>query len=369
MLGSAWPTMYESFGSNISDAGILSMLIAFCTVISSLMCDKLVRKLGTGGLTAVSVGMTAMALIGFSFSSRLWQLCLWGIPYGLGAGSVDAALNNYVAVHCKAKHMSWLHCFWGVGASLGPYIMGMCLTNNWGWHNGYRIVAIIQVALTIILVLSLPLWKKNSCTETAEEKSSKPIALSKAIKLPGAWQVLVAFFCYCSVEQAIGLWGASYMIFGKNINEDTAASLIALYYAGITLGRILSGFLTMKFSDRQLILYGQIIIIAGIAILAFAPNVVLLCLGFCMVGFGCAPIYPSIIHQTPSRFGEAASQVMISLQMAFAYVGTTVSPALTGFLMENIHMYIFPVIALVFTVIMLVMTELASAGDRRKQAK
>ncbi len=366
MLGAAWPSMYESFGARISDAGIVSMLIAFCTVISSLMCDKLIRRFGTGGLTALSVGMTAAALIGFSFSSSILELCLWGIPYGLGAGSVDAALNNYVAIHYKAKHMSWLHCFWGLGASLGPYIMGMCLTNNLGWRSGYRIVFIIQVCLTAVLIFSVPLWKKNSSDTSADKQENKSVKISEALRLPGALFPLLAFFCYCSLEQLVGLWGASFMIFGKDISEDTAAILIAVYYGGITIGRIFSGFLTAKLSDKQLIFYGEIIILAGIALLAFAPNTIILCIGFALVGLGCAPIYPSIMHQTPFRFGENASQVMISLQMASAYVGTTVSPALTGFLMEKIHVYIFPVLSLAFALIMMLMTALANASDRRK---
>ncbi len=345
------------------------MLISFCTVISSLFCDRLVRKLGTGVLTALSVGTTAIALIGFSFSSKLWMLCLWGIPYGLGAGSVDAALNNYVALHYKAKHMSWLHCFWGLGASIGPYIMGMCLTNDFGWHNGYRIISILQIALTIALVLSLPLWKKQDSTVKKEAVSSKPVKYTEIIKLPGAWQVLLAFFCYCSLEQLAGLWGASFMIYAKGVNEETAASLISLYFAGITLGRVLSGFLTMKFSDRQLILFGEILIFAGIATIAFAPNTVILCIGFCLVGTGCAPIYPSVIHQTPERFGSNVSQAMISLQMASAYVGTTLSPAMTGFLMENINMYLFPIMALLFAALMFLMTEMANSSDKKRVAR
>ncbi len=369
VLGSAWPSMYQSFGSNLSAAGIVAMLISFCTVISSLMCDRLVRKLGTGLLTTISVGTTAIALIGFSFSSRLWMLCLWGIPYGFGAGSVDAALNNYVAVHYKARHMSWLHCFWGVGASLGPYIMGMCLVRDWGWHNGYRILSIIQIALTIVLVLSLPLWKKKGDLKEREILSSEPVKYKEIVKLPGAWQVLLAFFCYCSLEQLAGLWGASYMIYAKGINEETAAALIALYFAGITLGRVLSGFLTMKFSDRQLILFGEIIIFAGIAVLSFASNTVILCIGFCLVGTGCAPIYPCVIHQTPARFGTNVSQAMISLQMASAYVGTTLSPAMTGFLMEKINMYLFPIMAFLFALLMFFMTEMANASDKRKSAR
>lgn len=367
MLGAAWPSMYESFGAKISDAGIVSMLISFCTVISSLLCDRLIRRLGTGGLTALSIGMTAVALIGFSFSSNILMLCLWGIPYGLGAGSVDAALNNYVAVHYKARHMSWLHCFWGLGASIGPYIMGMCLTRDLGWHNGYRIIAIIQIALTAVVTLSLPLWKKNAVDTSVSEKS-KPFKISKALRLPASKQVLLAFFCYCSLEQLAGLWGASFMIFGKGISEETAATLIAVYYAGITVGRVFSGFLTAKFSDKQLIFYGEIIILIGIAIITLAPDTVLLCIGFSLVGLGCAPIYPSIMHQTPLRFGEDASQVMISLQMASAYIGTTLSPTLTGFLMEKVHVYIFPVLALAFALIMMLMTALANAADKRKSA-
>ena len=251
MLGSAWPSMYPELGVPVSYAGGISMIIALMTVISSLQSDRLTRALGAGRVTAISVAMTALALFGFSLARSYWVLCLLAVPYGLGAGSVDSALNNYVALHYKSRHMSWLHCMWGVGAAVGPYIMGYALTGGRGWSAGYRYVAIIQVVLTALLFISLPLWKKRETAE--EEQSAQSLKLRQIISLPGAKQVMVSFFCYSAVEQTAGLWASSYLTLFKGVSADTAASFASLFYIGITIGRGICGFITMKLSDRAMI--------------------------------------------------------------------------------------------------------------------
>ena len=270
LLGSAWPTMYQEFSVPISYAGGISMIIAAGTIISSLQSDRLTKKLGTGKVTAISVLMTAVALLGFSVSHSYAALCLWAIPYGLGAGSVDASLNNYVALHYASRHMSWLHCMWGVGASLGPYIMGYALTGGQSWNMGYRYIAILQIALTAILFFSLPLWKKQKGDSGEEPEKTKPLSLGEIVKIPGAKQIMVTFFCYCALEQTAGLWASSYLVLQRGLAADTAASFASLFYVGITAGRAAAGFLTMKLNDTQMIRLGQGLILVGI-VCVFLP--------------------------------------------------------------------------------------------------
>lgn len=357
LLGSAWPSMYGGLGVPVSYAGLVSMLIAGCTILSSLLSDRLVRRLGTGAVTALSVGMTALALFGFSVSHSFPALCLWAVPYGLGAGSVDAALNNFIALHYKAKHMNWLHCFWGVGATLGPYVMGACLTGGAGWGGGYRAVSLLQAALTAVLVFSLPLWKRQD----GWRKSAAPPQRSKRLfALPGAKQVLLALFCYGSLEQISGLWGSSYLVLVKNLSPESAASLISLFYLGITAGRFLSGFLAVKLPPKSLIQLGQGAVLAGVALLFLSGGPVGAGCGLALVGAGCAPIYPNLLHQTPERFGAEASQSMMGLQMACAYVGTTFSPLLAGLLSQIWGVALYPLFQLVFLAAMLLAVESAN---------
>jgi len=314
LLGSAWPSMYGSFGVPVSYAGIISMIIAAGTIVSSLQSDRLTRKLGAGKVTAISVGMTAFALFGFSVCSAFWMLCLWAIPYGLGAGSVDAALNNYVALHFKSRHMSWLHCMWGVGSSVGPYIMSFALTNGQGWNMGYRYIAILQVVLTAILILSLPLWKMQSDPSEAQHTSTaggKALSLREVIRIPGAKEVMLTFFCYCAIEQTAGLWGSSYLVLHEGVTETEAASLTSLFYIGITAGRAVSGFLTMALNDIKMVRLGEMLILSGLAMILLPLPPLSVEIGLILVGLGCAPIYPSIIHATPSRFGADRSQAVI----------------------------------------------------------
>lgn len=356
LLGSAWPSMHGALNVPVSYAGIISMIISAGTIISSLFSDKMNNKLGTGKVTAVSVGLTAVSLLGFSVSKSFLMLCVIAFPYGLGAGAVDAALNNYVALHYKARHMSWLHCFWGVGATIGPYIMGACLTGGFKWNSGYQIIGILQVALTVILIISLPLWRRSN--EAAQEGAAQnKIGMGKLLRLPGVKEVLTAFFCYCAVEQTAGLWGASYMVMERGLSPQSAAKWASLFYLGITIGRFICGFISMKMSDKAMIRLGQGMIIAGILLLIFPLGNLIMCIGLVVVGLGCAPIYPSIIHETPTNFGAGLSQALIGMQMAFAYVGTTVMPPLFGALAGKLGIWLYPFYLLIITLLMIWMVE------------
>ncbi len=356
LLGSAWPSMHEQLNVPVSYAGIVSMIISAGTIISSLLSDWMTRKLGTGKVTAISVALTALSLLGFSLSRSFFLLCVIALPYGLGAGAVDAALNNYVALHYKARHMSWLHCFWGIGATTGPYIMGACLTGGLAWFGGYRIIAILQMVLTAILFLSLPLWnKKEQAEEREEDKESR--GMFRLLKLPGVKEVLISFFCYCAVEQTTGLWGASYMVMERGMSAERAAAWASLFYLGITVGRFACGFIAMKLNDKTMIRLGQGIILTGILLLILPFGNLIMCIGLIMIGLGCAPIYPSLIHETPSNFGAGLSQALIGMQMAFAYVGTTLMPPLFGALSDIVGIRLYPFYLLVIAVLMIWMVE------------
>ncbi len=359
LLGSAWPSMYGQFHVPVSYAGIISMIIAIGTIISSLESDRLTRRLGPGKVTAISVGMTAFALFGFSISSSFWMLCLWAIPYGLGAGSVDAALNNYVALHFASRHMSWLHCMWGVGASLGPYIMGYALTGGNHWNMGYRYIALLQMILTVILLISLPLWKTKRMQGSGNDNMTGPLlTLKQVFQIPGTKSIMITFFCYCALEQTAGLWASSYLVLQKGIPSETAASFASLFFIGITVGRAFSGFLTMKLNDQQMIHLGQGIVCIGIAsfLLPFGEYAALA--GLILIGLGCAPIYPCIIHSTPELFGTDKSQSIIGVQMAFAYIGTCFMPPLFGLIAAHITISLFPVYLFAVLFLMVIMYEL-----------
>ncbi|MCI6019133.1 MAG: MFS transporter [Clostridiales bacterium] len=360
LLGGAWPMMYRQFHVPVSYAGIISMIISVGTIISSLQSDRLTRKLGAGKVTAISVGTTAAALFGFSISHSFIELCLWAIPYGLGAGSVDAALNNYVALHYKSRHMSWLHCMWGVGASVGPYILGYVMTGGKTWNSGYRVITMIQVVLTMILVFSLPLWKGRPMVtdETGEKVQAKALSLKEVVKITGVKEILICFFCYCALEQTTGLWASSYLTLYKGVPAETAASFASMFFIGITIGRAISGFITMKLNDVQMIRLGQTIIGLGILtlILPLGANAALV--GFVVIGLGCAPIYPCIIHSTPAHFGADKSQAIIGIQMASAYMGSCLMPPVFGLIANHIAVALLPVYLLVILILMIVMHEL-----------
>lgn len=367
-LGSAWPSMFGALNVPVSYAGLVSMVIAGGTILSSLFSVNVIRRFGTGSVTAFSVGLTAVALLGFSFSGAFWQLCLWAIPYGLGAGSVDAALNNFVALHYKSRHMNWLHCFWGVGAALGPYIMGFCLSGGFGWHAGYRSIGVIQVALVAGLIFSLPLWKAKKAETGDETGGEESRGMLEILKLPGAGCMLIAFFSYCAMEVTAGLWASSYMVLGRGIPEETAASMASLFYLGITAGRFLSGFVSGRLGDRRMIRLGQGGMILGIALVLIPLGSPTLFAGLLVTGLGCAPVFPGLLHETPDNFGKDNSQAVIGMQMASAYTGATLMPMVFGFLADKLDIRLYPIFLLVFTFLMIYMVEMVNRTHAKSQA-
>ncbi|MER2225453.1 MAG: MFS transporter [Carnobacterium sp.] len=355
LIGSAWPIMHSELAVPLSYAGIITMIIAGCTILSSLSSNYLTNKLGTGLITALSVLTTAMALYGFSISNTFIELCLWAVPYGLGAGAVDAALNNYAALYFSSKHMNWLHCFWGLGASLSPYIMGFYLTNNLNWSGGYRAVFLIQVALVIVLFLSLPLWKTEVSDSTVKKsREDSYLSLKDTLKIKGLKYMLITFICYCALEQTVALWSTTYLVAAKGISPIIGAKFTSLFFLGITAGRFISGLFSDKLGDKKLIQMGSLLTIVGILFMLFANTVEFMTLaGLLIIGLGCAPIYPSIIHATPDNFGKGNSQAVIGVQMASAYIGSTFMPPLFGLFSEILTIRILPIYLLFFALLML----------------
>ena len=358
LLGAAWPTMCMEFNVPVSYAGMVSIIISAGTIVSSLMSDRMTRRFGTAKVTATSVAMTAFALFGFSISGSYWLLLLWAVPYGLGAGSVDASINNYVALHYASRHMSWLHCMWGVGASIGPYIMGFALAGGQGWNAGYRYIGIMQVVLTAILFLSIPIWKKRN-TDGSEENGGRGTALGlrEILAIPGAKEILLAFFCYCALEGTAMLWSSTYLVRHLGMDEEKAASLASMFFMGITAGRALSGFMTYKFNDTNMIRVGQAVILIGVVAMLLPIGTFGAIMGLLLVGLGCAPIYPSVIHSTPDHFGAENSQAIIGVQMASAYLGTLLAPPIFGLIANHISASLMPVYLGVILLLMIVMCE------------
>lgn len=368
LLGSGWPVMHAELGVSVSFMGIVSMVISGGTILSSLLSDRLTHRLGTRTVTVVSVFLTVVALFGFSISTRFWMLIAFAVPYGLGAGAIDAALNNYVALHYKAKHMSWLHCFWGVGTIVSPFIMGYALTHS-TWNAGYRIVGLIQLAIAVLLLVTLPVWKIHA---DAAETAGRRVGLRAALRIKGVPFLLLGFFAYCSAETTTMQWASTYFVEVKHLPAERAATLAALFYIGITAGRFLSGFLTEKLGDRGMIRLGAGVLACGIAALLLpVESYYLAFAAFLVIGLGCAPIYPCIIHSTPANFGAESSGAIIGIQMASAYVGSTFVPPLFGLVGKALGFSILPVYLAVFAALMLVMTELTfrTTGAARKEPK
>ncbi|MBR5021667.1 MAG: MFS transporter [Oscillospiraceae bacterium] len=350
LLGSAWPIMSGEFGVPVSYMGLVSFLISGFTVVSSLLTDRMVSHFGTGKVTAISVALTALGLIGFAFSWNFWLLCVWAVPYGLGAGCVDASLNNYVANHYASRHMSWLHCMWGVGAAIGPYVMGVVLTAGQSWNKGYLYIAIFQVALTAVMLLSVPKWKS-----VAGEKNEEHTHLTfrQVFTLPGVREVVLIFLCYGAVEAIAGHWASSYLVLYLGISEERAASLAAMFYLGITAGRALSGFVTLKFNDKQMAYMGMSLVLTGLLMMVLFRIEILCIIGFMVMGVGCAPIFPCLIHATPTQYGMSRSQAIIGVEMASFYAGTCFLPPIFGFFADCAGIGSMPLVLLGFSLWML----------------
>lgn len=360
LLGSGWPAMYGELGVPLSFAGIITFIISAGTVVSSLLSDRTTRRFGAGKVTAFSVLLTAAALFGFSLSGSFWMLCLWAVPYGLGAGGVDAALNNYVALHYSSRHMNWLHCFWGVGVTISPYIMSACLLGGAGWHAGYRRVALIQIVLTAFLFLTLPLWRgrKPAGDPIVPDEERRPAGVTGVLRIPGVKAILTGFFCYCALETSTGLWASSYLVLHRGIAEATAARWAALFFMGITAGRFLCGLVSVRIGDRNMIRIGLCLIAAGILTILLPLHGIYFSLaGLLLIGLGCAPVYPAIIHETPANFGAENSQAVIGIQMAGAYAGSTLMPPVFGLIAQKIGMVWYPYYLLAFLLLMAFMLE------------
>lgn len=346
LLGAAWPMIYPQFGVPVSSMGLISMIISAGTILSSLNSSRLTRALGAGKVTLLSIVLTALALLGFGMSRSLWQLCFWAVPYGLGAGSVDAALNNYVALHYASRHMSWLHCMWGVGTIIGPSLMSAALTGGHGWSGGYLLTALVQGLIVAVLLLSLPLWGRPTSGNGSETETAA-LSLREVLAIPGAKEVMLCFFGYCALESTAGLWAASYLTLARDIPAETAAGFAALFYLGITAGRAVSGWIAPRLGDDGMIRLGLWGIGLGLAALLLPGPAAVSLAGLVIIGLGCAPIYPSIIHSTPAHFGAHRSQAVIGVQMASAYVGSMAMPPLFGLMARQITPALFPFYLLV----------------------
>ncbi|MRN54579.1 MFS transporter [Paenibacillus monticola] len=375
MLGSAWPVMQIEYGTPIEMAGVLSMVIVAGTIISSLASEAVLNRLGTGKVTFISVAITAVSLLGFSLSPSILWLAICALPLGLGAGSIDAGLNNYVATHYKAHHMSWLHCFWGVGAMLGPIIMSHNIAGGHSWRDGYTVVSMIQFGLVVVLFLTLPLWKRVEQTNHTVEKEEQNISIDtflpetheKPLKIKGVKFALFTFLFYVGVEATMGLWGSSFLVNVKGLSASSAAQWVSMYYAGITVGRLLTGFVTFRFSNRDLIRAGQMIALLGAILLVIPLPEIFSLIGFILVGLGSAPIFPCMLHETPVRFGKKHSQKIMGYQMAVAYVGGAILPPLLGWVAAHTSFIIFPFVIVAYIIIMLISSERINSLMNKRQ--
>ncbi len=357
LLGAAWPVMQIEFGVPLSYMGIVTLVISGCTVISGLVADRVTRKFGTWGVTVGSILLTAIGLIGFSFSPNFICLCIFSLPYGLGAGAIDTVLNNYIALHYSSRYMSWLHCFWGVGAIVSPYIMSFSLAKQYGWENGYRFVAYLQIAIAVITILSLPLWRRRA-KEDEDRVEPANLTFKQKLKLGGVPYILLAFFAYCAMEATCMTWASTYFVEVKHYTEEDAAAFAALFYIGMTVGRFLTGFITEQLGDKMLMRIGAGVALCGIVILACPLPAVVSLIAFVVIGLGCAPIYPAIVHSTPTNFGKRNSQAVMGLELASAYIGFTFMPPVYGLIAGYLNAAFLPYFLMIFLVMHIVLVEL-----------
>lgn len=369
LLGAAWPVMHTALAVPVSYAGIISMIISCGTVVSSLMSARGIKKFGTGVMTAAGVGLMAFALLGISFSRFFLLLCVFALPMGIGSGIIDVALNNFVALHYSARHMNWLHCFWGLGATAGPFVMSLSLSRQNNWQMGYLTVGLIQCAVAALLAFSIPLWRRTEASDTAREvrSAARALPMEKILRIPQTKPVLLSFFCYCAIELTIGLWAGTYAISQYKISAKAMALWVSLYYFGITFGRFLSGFVSVRLNNRQLIRIGLACILVGVLLLCAPLPIWKFPAGLCAAGIGCAPVYPSMLHETPKIFGRQISQEIIGVQMACAYVGSTVMPPLFGLIAGYAGISLLPFYLLAILAVMIFCREFTNRATPKAQ--
>lgn len=357
LFGTAWPAIYSEFELPISFGSFVTIIISCGTVLSSVISSKIISRLGTNKVSAYSTLLTALALLGFSFAPNLWVMCFWAIILGIGAGAIDVALNNYVAIHYSATHMSFLHCFYGVGVSVSPYILSLVIAGNFGWRGGYRIAFAIQLIITLLLFLSLPLWRKAHGGENeSEENTHKDLSFGSVLKIPGVKMMCSLFIASCAIECTCGGWGSTFLVEYKHLPAEKAAQIIMIYYIGMTLGRFLSGVLAAKLHSWKIIKLGQIVLGLALLLLILPGGVYLCALGMFLIGLGNGPLFPNFNYLTPENFGSDISQSVIGIQMASAYIGIMIAPTLCGLLGQVFGMVIFPFYLIVFYAIMIPVT-------------
>lgn len=368
LFGTAWPAIYSELNLPISFGSFVSVIISCGTVISSVISAKMIACLGTNRVSAYSTLLTAAALLGFSFAPNLWVMCILAILLGIGAGAIDVALNNYVAIHYSATHMSFLHCFYGVGVAVSPYILSLVIAGRLGWRGGYRIAFAIQMAITALLFLSLPLWKKVHGAETQpEEETAKSLSLGNVLKIPGVKMMCCLFITSCAIEWSCGGWGSTFLVEYKHLSAEKAAQIIMIYYVGLTLGRFFSGVLAAKLHSWKIIKLGQIVLGAALLLLLLPGNEYLCAAGMFLIGLGNGPMFPNFNYLTPQNFGSDISQSVIGVQMASAYIGIMIAPAICGLLGQVFGMGIFPFYLILFYAVMIPTTIRVKAVLKRKK--
>ena len=357
LFGTAWPAIYSEFELPISFGSFVTVIVSCGTVLSSVISSKIISRLGTNKVSAYSTLLTALALLGFSFAPNLWVMCFLAIILGIGAGAIDVALNNYVALHYSATHMSFLHCFYGVGVSVSPYILSLVIAGNFGWRGGYRIAFAIQLIITLLLFLSLPLWRKAHGGENeSEENTHKYLSFGSVLKIPGVKMMCSLFIASCAIECTCGGWGSTFLVEYKHLPAEKAAQIIMIYYIGMTLGRFLSGVLAAKLHSWKIIKLGQIVLGLALLLLILPGGVYLCALGMFLIGLGNGPLFPNFNYLTPENFGSDVSQSVIGIQMASAYIGIMLAPTLCGLLGQVFGMVIFPYYLILFYAIMIPVT-------------
>ena len=377
ILGAAWPLMHPDLSVPISAAGILSIIASIGTIISSLLTPKFLRILGTGKLVAYSIALTAIASIGFGFADSFGILCLCAIPMGIGAGAVDVAMNNFAAIYLESKHTNWLHASWGIGATLSPAILSCSIMFGNSWRGAYEIVAILLAVIFVMVFISLPLWRKIETSNIAQDSASlqnastsktPTLSFREALRVPGMKLSFLTFFFYSSLEISTGLWCGTYLT-ACGFKPETGALCVSLMFASVMIGRIVSGFFAIKFTDHRLIYAGIFIVAIGCLVLSLPLPLWMLPVCICLLGLGCAPVYPSLIHATPARFGEALSSQAISIQLAGSYVGSILMPPAFGLVAAKFSVHLWPISLSIFVGLLLLCVLLLDFVTHRKLNK
>ena len=380
ILGAAWPLMRQDLNTPISAAGILSIIVSIGTIISSLLTPKFLRILGTGKLVAYSIALTAIASIGYYLAESFNILCLWAIPMGIGAGAVDVAMNNFAAVYLESKHTNWLHASWGIGATLSPAILSGSIMLGFGWRGAYELVAILLAVIFAMVLISLPLWRKIETNGAinkapaitpntpANKNNAETLSFREALRVPGMKLSFLTFFFYSALEISTGLWCGTYLT-ACGFKPETGALCVSLMFASVMIGRIISGFFAIKFTDHRLIYAGIFIVAAGCLVLSLPLPLWMLPVCICLLGLGCAPVYPSLIHATPARFGEALSSRAISIQLAGSYVGSILMPPAFGLVAAKFSVHLWPISLSVFVGLLLLCVLLLDFVTHRKLNK